>query len=353
MFTNFSTAIHHWKSVQLSQLQKELDQQGLSIVENQKDGLVSRKKLAEQTREFKKMPDENKLQQFKSLLKAYQSEIDHITKRTKYAESAFLSVYKTLADAPDPTPLFEVAVEQSTQGINNEVVELENKELKEKLNQVNTLLQASEQTNKELSAKVTTVEASLEEIKSKETHDLRQEMKDQYSNKIRQHKEREHDLQRRLNEALDRLNKLRQSHDDTQAELINHNQKYDEEVIGKLAELDMVTMDLERANGKIIQLEKQYADLKEKYSQLEQSKDTQDGRNKSNEYEGEINKLMKDVESYKDMFQKTETRLSKKIRELSANIESLTEERDQLKKKMKQFEDYDEIKRELHIMKVK
>jgi homeobox protein cut-like len=30
----------------------------------------------------------------------------------------------------------------------------------------------------------------------------------------------------------------------------------DEEVVGKLAELDMVTMDLERANGRIIQLEK-------------------------------------------------------------------------------------------------
>lgn len=30
----------------------------------------------------------------------------------------------------------------------------------------------------------------------------------------------------------------------------------DAEVVGKLAELDMVTMDLERANGRIIQLEK-------------------------------------------------------------------------------------------------
>lgn len=30
----------------------------------------------------------------------------------------------------------------------------------------------------------------------------------------------------------------------------------DEEVVGKLAELDIVTMDLERANARIIQLEK-------------------------------------------------------------------------------------------------
>lgn len=47
---NFSSAIQYWKGIQLSNLQKELDQQGLAIVEKQKDGLVSRKKLAEQTR---------------------------------------------------------------------------------------------------------------------------------------------------------------------------------------------------------------------------------------------------------------------------------------------------------------
>lgn len=40
----------------------------------------------------------------------YQTEIDNITKRTKYAENAFLTVYKLLADAPDPAPLFEAAV---------------------------------------------------------------------------------------------------------------------------------------------------------------------------------------------------------------------------------------------------
>ncbi|ORE16920.1 hypothetical protein BCV71DRAFT_10587 [Rhizopus microsporus] len=66
----------------------------------------------------------------------------------------------------------------------------------------------------------------------------------------------EHALQQQLNQALDQLTQLKQSHDDTQAQLIGHSQKYDEEVVGKLAELDIVTMDLERANARIIQLEK-------------------------------------------------------------------------------------------------
>ncbi|RUS15762.1 hypothetical protein BC937DRAFT_92031 [Endogone sp. FLAS-F59071] len=150
-----ATAIQLWKGINLSNLQRDLDQQGLEIVENQKDSLLSRKKLAEQTRDFKKIPDEEKLQQFKVLLKgssssflllcfqpdqhypiprthptqphstalanlilspisfcfaAYQGEIDSITRRTKFAENAFLSLYKVLAEAPDPSPLFEVAL---------------------------------------------------------------------------------------------------------------------------------------------------------------------------------------------------------------------------------------------------
>lgn len=94
-------------------------------------------------------------------------------------------------------------------------------------------------------------------------------------------------------------------------------------------------------------------------------------RNETAQQDAEVTKLIKDVETYKDMFQKTETRLSKKIKELTAEKKTLVsmdglteklvlmqqmtqaEERENLKKKMKHFEDYDEIKRELQIMKVK
>jgi len=72
----------------LSELQKILDSQGLEIVENQKEGMVGRKKLAEQTRgqfqleltelklipftpEFKKVADEDKGPAFKTLLKGH------------------------------------------------------------------------------------------------------------------------------------------------------------------------------------------------------------------------------------------------------------------------------------------
>lgn len=43
-------------------------------------------------------------------LTAYQTEIDALTRRTKSAETAFLNLYKVLAEAPDPYPILEGAL---------------------------------------------------------------------------------------------------------------------------------------------------------------------------------------------------------------------------------------------------
>jgi homeobox protein cut-like len=75
--------------VNLSELQKQLDTQGLEIVDNQKESVVGRKSLADKTKgeqmmpyvyraqvinsnvapEFKKLPEEDKLEALKGLLK--------------------------------------------------------------------------------------------------------------------------------------------------------------------------------------------------------------------------------------------------------------------------------------------
>jgi hypothetical protein len=118
-------------------------------VDNQKESVLGRKQLADRTKghcayilltsgysehsvEFKKIPDDEKLNSFKGLLKglhilflgdllssansgpAYQTEIDSLTKRSKVSENAFLNVYKVLAEAPDPYPLLEAAVVRLT-----------------------------------------------------------------------------------------------------------------------------------------------------------------------------------------------------------------------------------------------
>ena len=62
---------------------------------------------------------------------AYQTEIDNLTKRSKSAENAFLSVYKVLAEAPDPYPLLEAAVDQTVKVAEARELESEVQRLKE------------------------------------------------------------------------------------------------------------------------------------------------------------------------------------------------------------------------------
>lgn len=91
--------------------------------------------------EFKKLPDDaEKFAAIKVLLKAYQGEIDALTRRSKMSETSFLNVYKLLADAPDPYPLLDAAVDQTVKVaearmLENELTRLreENGELKKSL----------------------------------------------------------------------------------------------------------------------------------------------------------------------------------------------------------------------------
>lgn len=48
--SNFSGALATWKSINLIELQKILDAQGIELVENQKESVVGRKALADRTK---------------------------------------------------------------------------------------------------------------------------------------------------------------------------------------------------------------------------------------------------------------------------------------------------------------
>jgi homeobox protein cut-like len=64
-------------------------------------------------------------------LKAYQAEIDSLTRRSKMSETSFLNVYKLLSDAPDPYPLLDAAVDQTVKVAEARMLESEMKRLRE------------------------------------------------------------------------------------------------------------------------------------------------------------------------------------------------------------------------------
>ncbi|TBU33882.1 CASP C terminal-domain-containing protein [Dichomitus squalens] len=355
---NFSGALATWKNINLAELQKTLDAQGIEVVENQKEGVVGRKALADRTREFKKSPDEEKLTAIKGLLKAYQTEIDNLTKRCKTAENAFLNVYKVLAEAPDPYPLLEAAVDQTVKVAEARDLEAElqrtreeNVDLRKRLSETSSL----ESAKRKAESRVEQLEQKMDDLIQEKVTQKENELNATYDEKMRNYEEREQDLQRQLALTKNQLRDLRSSHESNQAKLLDHTQRQDQEVVAKLAELDMMVADLEHANSRIATVERRNELLR---AEIEAMKSGHEGTARITEYETKIadletetDRLSQALEAQKAAAEEAQSAASKKIDELGREIQKKAAEVDQYKAKLKQYADYDEIKRELEIMK--
>lgn len=107
--TALEIAFEFWSGLDLSgACRAELERQGRELKEAKESTIRNRKRLTEATREWKKKGENNK-SEFEVLLKAYQEEIDRLTRRAKGAEAAFANAYQVLHQAPDPTPLLDKA----------------------------------------------------------------------------------------------------------------------------------------------------------------------------------------------------------------------------------------------------
>ncbi|KAH9485122.1 Protein CASP [Psilocybe cubensis] len=356
--TNFAAALTTWKDVNLTELQKTLDKQGVELVDNQKESIVGRKALAEKTKEFKKMPEEEKLNAFKGLLKAYQTEIDSLTKRSKASDNAFLHVYKVLAEAPDPYPLLEAAVDQAVKVAEameheSELQRLreENVELKKKVSDFASV----ENAKKKLEAKVEQLDQRMDALIQEKVSQKANELTATYDEKIMNYEDREQDLQRQLSLTKNQLRDLRVSNENNQAKLFDHSQRQDQEVVSKLAEVDMIIADLDRANSRIVALEHRNeilrAEIETTRSGTETSERVQTLESQVADLEAETETLSQSIETQKLRALEIETAAQRKIEELSKEVQKKTTETEQLRSKLKMLGDYDEIKRELEIMK--
>ncbi|KAH7108574.1 CASP C terminal-domain-containing protein [Auriculariales sp. MPI-PUGE-AT-0066] len=346
---NFSDALATWKEINLSELQKTLDEQGLEIVENQKESVLGRKSLADRTKEFKKIPDEAKVEAFKGLLKgmSYQTEIDSLTRRGKASENAFLNVYKILAEAPDPYPLLDVAVDQAVKVAEADVLQSElqrlredNADLKRRLTDVPSL----ETARKNAETRADQLEEKMEEMLRERVAAKENELNAIYDERLRNYEDRERDLQRQVTLVKEQIRDLRTSNESTQAKLLNHSERQDQEVVAKLAEMDMVVADLERANARVVAVERRNEILRAEIESVRSGSDT--AERCCQVVASQISELEADRDGTSSGIDGEEARGRAHARTLGTDSEA-----DNLKTRLKKYADYDEIKRELDIMK--
>ncbi|TKV91749.1 hypothetical protein SEVIR_9G118500v4 [Setaria viridis] len=267
-----------WKDFDLEKERSGLDEQGLKIAENQETSQKNRRKLAENTRDFKKASSDEKLSLFNSLLKSYQEEVDKLTKRAKFGENAFLNIYQKLYEAPDPYPALASMADQD-QKLSE--LETENRKMKLELEEYRAEaahLKNQQATIRRLEERNRQLEQQMEE-KVREMVEMKQRSMAEDSQKtLEALKDRERSLQDQLRQATESVKNMQKLHESAQSQLFELRTQSEEDRTAKEAEVSLLMDEVERAQARLVSLEREKGDLR---SQLQT---TNEDASKSSDY---------------------------------------------------------------------
>ncbi|KAI2609284.1 CASP C terminal-domain-containing protein [Hypoxylon sp. NC1633] len=349
----FQHAISAWRNIDLGSLMSTLDNTVSDIVAFQRDSTVQRKDLAQKTKDFRKLDDATKLTEIKSLLKAYQTFIDLLTNHTKSTNSTFLQVYSALESAPDPYPLLEASVDsmlvaedtfpkltQENQHLQDNVANLTSQ-----LEETESRLQSESTNRKQLE---TNLEARVKEVEESWVAVL-DEKKDNWEAKEKALEEKIESQDRLLSEikASYEVNQRLKGSEDADAEGSSGHVTS--------AELEMVHSDLERTSARLAEVEARNEQLR---IELAQSKSQLPAQAPALEDDpgyirmrSENSSLIRKLDSARVEKEAFKRDIDSRLRGLEREVGLLKDERDGLKAKVQKWNDYDDIKQELEVLK--
>ncbi|XP_058274541.1 cut-like homeobox 1b isoform X4 [Hemibagrus wyckioides] len=373
MAANAGSMFQYWKRFDLQQLQRELDTTATLLANRQDESEQSRKKLIDQSREFKKNTPEDLRKQVAPLLKSFQAEIDALSKRSKEAEAAFLNVYKKLIDVPDPVPVLELGQQLQLKVQRMHDIETENQKLRETLEDYNkefAEVKNQEVTIKALKEKIREYEQTLKNQAENLAQEKEQQLHNDYAEKERKLQESQESMASRLEEAEHKAQTLQTALESTQAELFDLKTKYDEESTAKADEIEMVMTDLERANQRAETAEREAESLREQLTsankslqlatQIQKAPDMEQAvevvsrsslEAELSAKEREMVQLVEDVQRLQASLAKLRENSSTQISQLEQQLSAKSATLKQLEEKLQEQADYEEVKKELSILK--
>ncbi|XP_069475632.1 homeobox protein cut-like 2 isoform X2 [Ambystoma mexicanum] len=378
MMTSLNASSGSPTPCQLVPTKKELTSVASELAARQEESEHSHKHLIELSREFKKNVPEEIREMVAPVLKSFQSEVVALSRRSKEAESAFLSVYKQLTEAPDPVPLLEAA-----RGLENRLQQLqcidpENKTVKELSKHwrkhSELLLSIKEQREGTSPAGITvseeprhpTINSKALLIESSPPPPQRHA-----AEKEKGLQEAQITLAARLGEAEEKIKVLHSALKTTRMELLDLRCKYDKEAASKADELGMIMTNLEKANQRAEAAQREVESLRQQLSTANTSirlsccspQGPSEDKASYSMCSGsrveaalaakdrEILSLLKDIQHLQNSLQELEESTANQIADLQRQLAIKSDAIEKLEEKLQSQSDYEEIKTELSILK--
>ncbi|NWU52417.1 CUX2 protein, partial [Dromas ardeola] len=356
--------------------QKELNSVASALAARRGESAQSHKHLIELSREFKKnVPEVQEICSHLSPPFSISLQVIALSKRSKEAETAFLSVYKQLIEAPDAAPVLEAARSledrlQQLQRLEPETTPLKDlshpwkkhtelvltKERREGTSPAAGLTAVAEPPLSGIDGKALCAETLLQRNEAEKQKGLQ---------------EAQVTLAARLGEAEEKIKVLHAALKATQTELLELRCKYDEEAASKADEVAMIMTNLEKANQRAEAAQREVESLREQLAAVNSSlrlaccSPPGAAGDKVNysmcsgsrleaalaAKDREILRLLKDVQHLQSSLQELEESSANQIAELEGQLAAKNEAIEKLEEKLQAQADYEEIKTELSILK--
>ncbi|XP_003384163.1 PREDICTED: protein CASP-like [Amphimedon queenslandica] len=353
----YQSAIQFWKTFDLHSLQKQLDEEATEVARRQDESDLSVRKLVELSKEFKKNSNEEVRKAMSPILRAFQSEIDSLTRRASTAETHFLNAYKKFIEIPDPSPLLESAVGQHQKLMNMQDLAVENSKLRETLDEyTKEFAQVKNQatTINKLKNQIKELENSIEEKAKSKAKEQTAQLMETFEEKEREFAEVLSAANSSTKESVNKCTVLQAALESTQAELFELKNKLDENSSAKLAEMDILVTDLDRANQRAQLAEKELERLQtltqQKDTQLKSSVDTSELELELKVKDKELTSVREDVERLQKNLLTLRDKSTNQIELLEKELRDKGIRLSEAERLLSQQEDYEEIKKELNIM---
>ncbi|KAL6239025.1 hypothetical protein BDW75DRAFT_200232 [Aspergillus navahoensis] len=349
----FQRAIAAWRGIDLSNTLAKLDSTASDIVAEQRDALVQRKDLAQKTKDFRKLDDASKLAEYKGLLKAYQGFIDLLTNQGKSSSSAFLQLYSSLSEAPDPYPLLEASIdslvlaEETVPKLTSERDQLQGsvERLNSQLEDTERRLEEERAARKKLEdnqdAKIKEIEASWSAVLTEKTNNWTAKEKS-----LEEKVENQERLIKELKASYEVSQRLGQTDE-------GGNQSQGG---ATAAELELVSSELEKTSLRLAEMEARNEQLRLELAQaVSHSKEERvtsiDDDPAYLRLQSENSSLLRKLDAARFDRESERHTWEAKFLQSERQCSKVTAEKEELKTRLEKVADYEDIRRELEMIK--
>ena len=331
------------------------------MASRQEESESGRRKLIEQSKEFRQVASEEVRQTVAPLFKSFQTEVDNLGRRSRLAEASFLSVYKKVIDIPDLSPLFDHVQSLNKRLKRLDDIEMENKQMRETIEEFNSELgevRNQEYTIRTLKEKLKALEEQMEQKVQQHLKEREVELSQKFSEKEKKNDESVQDAVRRQMESEHRASTLQSSLSAAQNELLELKNKLDEKSAAQSSEMEMLLGELDKTNERAATAEMEVVRLREQLRTAQSSGESaQSGDEAANEgerlrnelgtREKEISRLLEDVHRLQSSLNALRVTNAEQVRNHERELSNKTDQLHSAELKLKEQNDYDDIRREL------